>query len=58
MKDGFYLSPDGKHIVELVRMSSNKWFDSWNLIVEGHTVNMDGDLFWLEIILSGWEYLK
>lgn len=60
MKEGFYLSPDGLHIVEL---SKKIWFENvFNVfgLAYGYedTFFFDGLDYELEIIFSSWEILE
>ena len=65
MKEGFYLSPDGSHIIELEKVK-NKYYNAFN--IEGFTIYgymgqfaMVLDFAWkdsFEILFSSWECLK
>lgn len=66
MKEGFYLSPDGKHIIELVENRS--WKHGYN-VISGEYLDLDGETKFIiddiadmpkecaGIIFSAWERL-
>ncbi len=56
---GFYLSPDGKHIIELVQNNKNKYLIDV-IGFDGHFVDFFFDIFKCEalVIFSAWSRLK
>jgi len=63
MKNGFYLSPDGLHIIEISIIASTRVCDSIDLLYcseypEICRVCCDGDGAWLNRFLLTWEFLE
>jgi hypothetical protein len=63
MKEGFYLSPDGLHVIEIFIVASTRVCDSIDLFYYSEypeicRVCCDGDVVWLNRFLLTWEFLE
>lgn len=63
MKEGFYLSPNGLHIVELKIISLSRVCDSFDVAyIDQHkeirNLCCDGEFIWMRRFLECWEYLE
>lgn len=55
---GLYMCPNGKNIIELVPIVNSRVCESYNIIFDKHTLQIDGDVgYVLDILIGDWIFL-